>query len=200
MRLRRRWLRWMRGRAALRVAGIAFGLLLLLPAAGCATASWSVISAPALLPWPQLWPVVIGSLVPLVTYGLNRAAPWISQPVKAVVLVVVSAIATALYTALATNVLGFNDATLQLVLTGVVASLAAHHMLWKPSGISTLLGAYADYGLPSRGGKLGPPPSAPVLPPHVGTNLTRTDHPDRGGPTPHPPAGTAPPGGSALAP
>lgn len=96
--------------------------------------------APTLIfPWQQVWPLVIGAIVPLFTYVLNRVGPWVSEPVKAFVLVAVSALATALYTALATNVIGFNDSTLQLILTGIAGAFAAHHWLWKPSGVAYLL-------------------------------------------------------------
>jgi hypothetical protein len=92
----------------------------------------------------QLWVSVIGALVPLVTYVLNHYAPWVSEPVKAGVLVVVTAIASGLYTALATPNFGLNLITLQLVVSSVVAALLAHHWLWKPSTISTKLGAGSD--------------------------------------------------------
>lgn len=88
----------------------------------------------------QLWVLLIGSLVPLVTYVLNHVGPWLSEPVKAFVLVLASAIAGGLYTALSTNVFGWNAETAQLVLTAVAAAFAAHHMIWKPSTISTRLG------------------------------------------------------------
>lgn len=140
-------------------------LLVLLAAPAVALAS-SAVNAPTLvLPWQQVWPLVIGGLVPLVTYVLNRAGPWVSQPVKAFVLVIVSAIATALYVAFATNVIGFNTATLQLILTGVGASFAAHHWLWKPAGVSTLLGAYAQPHTTVRSRPPGAPTTTSVPPP-----------------------------------
>lgn len=88
----------------------------------------------------QLWVLVIGSIVPLVGYVLNYLGPWVDEKIKAVVQVLVAAVAAALYTALETNVLGLNSQTLQLVVTAIVAALAAHHWLWKPSTISTELG------------------------------------------------------------
>jgi hypothetical protein len=89
----------------------------------------------------QTWSLLIGSLVPLFSYVLNYVGPWVSEPVKAFVQVLVAAIAGGLYTALATTSFGWNSATLQMVLTAVIAALAAHGFLWKPSGISTKLGA-----------------------------------------------------------
>jgi VIT1/CCC1 family predicted Fe2+/Mn2+ transporter len=96
------------------------------------------------LPTAQLWTLVIGALVPLVTYIVNRYAPWVSEPVKAVVLAVAAAAASALYTALGTHIIGFNAPTLQLVLTAVVTAFITHAVIWKPSGISVLLGAGTD--------------------------------------------------------
>lgn len=119
-----------------RVALFAVLLLLFLPALALATPS-----APTLvLPGDQVWTLVIGSLVPLVTYVLNHVGPWVTEPIKALVLAVVAVVAGALYTALATHVFGLNSATLQLVLSAVVAAFATHHLIWKPAGVSILLG------------------------------------------------------------
>lgn len=89
----------------------------------------------------QLWVLLIGSLVPLVTYVLNRVGPWLSESVKAMVLVVVSAAAGALYTAIESPDFGWNLPTRELVLSAVVAALAAHNWLWKPAKVNTKLGA-----------------------------------------------------------
>lgn len=91
-------------------------------------------------PVSQVGVLVVGALVPLVTYALNHFAPWVTESIKAVVLLVVSAAAAAIYTAIATNVLGWNDATLQLILTGIVSSLGAHGLLYRPAGINVRLG------------------------------------------------------------
>lgn len=116
----------------------AFVTFLALPAIAAA----SVQNSPTLvLPSTQVWAIVIGALVPLVTYGLNYVGKWVSEPVKAAVLAVASAAASALYTALATSVIGWNTSTLQLILTGVVGAFASHNLVWKPSGVSALLGA-----------------------------------------------------------
>ena len=88
----------------------------------------------------QLWVLLIGSLVPLATYVLNHYAPWASEPAKALVLVVVTAVAGGLYTALATSTFGLNSQTAQMVLTAVAGALAAHHGLWRPSTVSARLG------------------------------------------------------------
>lgn len=94
-----------------------------------------------LFPVDQIIILVIGSLVPLVSYVLNKYLPTTSESVKALVHVVVAAIAGALYTAVDTSVFGFNNVTLQLIVTAVVGALAAHKLLWKPAKINEKLGA-----------------------------------------------------------
>jgi uncharacterized membrane protein HdeD (DUF308 family) len=93
-----------------------------------------------LLGTTQLWVLLIGSLVPLVTYIVNHVGPQVSEPVKATVVAVAAAAAAALYTAVETSVFGFNNQTLELVLTAVVAAFSAHLLIYKPSGISAKLG------------------------------------------------------------
>jgi hypothetical protein len=90
---------------------------------------------------PQFWVLVIGAIVPLVTYVLNNVGPWVSETLKAGVLVVVSAAAGALYTAIGTDSFGWNEPTFQLVLSAVVGALMAHHWLWKPAKVNEKLGA-----------------------------------------------------------
>lgn len=94
-----------------------------------------------LLPVAQLVTLFIGFFVPLVSYVLNKKAPWVSEQIKGIVQVAVAAAAGALYTAVADPNFGFNGTTAQLVLSAVVASLFAHNMLWKPSKVNTALGA-----------------------------------------------------------
>lgn len=93
-----------------------------------------------LLPATQLAVLAVGLLVPLVGYALNYVGPWLDEKVKGIVQVVVAAIAAGLYQAIDVGNFGFNNTTLQLVVTAILAALAAHHLLWKPSGISTALG------------------------------------------------------------
>jgi hypothetical protein len=76
----------------------------------------------------------------LVGYLLNYIGPWIDERVKGTVQVVVAAVAAALYQAVEAGNLGLNDVTLQLVVTAILGALAAHKLLWLPSGISTSLG------------------------------------------------------------
>lgn len=133
-------------------AAILIASLVVTPLA-CASA---VHTSPSLaLASKQTWTILIGALVPLATYCANHAAPWASEQAKAVFLVIAAAIAGGLYTALATSSFGFNSATLEMVLTAVIAALGAHSLLWRPSGISAKLG----------GGTNAPKQVAPVAPP-----------------------------------
>lgn len=93
-----------------------------------------------LLGTTQLWVLILGALVPAVTYVLNHYAPWATEPVKATVLAVVAAAVGAAYVAIETRAFGLNEATLQLVLTAVLGAFGAHLLIWKPSTISAKLG------------------------------------------------------------
>jgi uncharacterized membrane protein SirB2 len=93
-----------------------------------------------LLPSGQTAVLLLGSLVPLATYLLNTRAPWVDEKVKALVVVLVSAVVAGVYQAIELNDVGFNSHTLQLVLTSVIAALGAHKLLYLPSGISAKLG------------------------------------------------------------
>jgi hypothetical protein len=134
-----------------------------------ATADAPVHPSPVLaLQSKQTWALMIGALVPLVTYVVNHIGPWVSEPVKATVTVLTSAVAGALYTALATTSFGWNSATLQMVLTTVISTLGAHQFLWKPSGISARLGGGTNGSKSWVGHHLGwvtDPPAEPPAPP-----------------------------------
>jgi hypothetical protein len=91
-------------------------------------------------PTDQVWTLIIGALVPLVTYVLNYLGPQVDEKIKAFVLVVVAAIAGGLTQAVVAGDVGFNNTTLQFVLTAVVAALTAHAWLWRPSGTNVALG------------------------------------------------------------
>jgi hypothetical protein len=89
----------------------------------------------------QFWVLVIGAIAPLGGYALNKLGPHVSEQVKAVVHVVLAAVAGALYQGLANGGVGFNSTTAQSIGSAILAALAAHHLLWKPSGIGMLFGA-----------------------------------------------------------
>lgn len=94
----------------------------------------------------QLYAIVIGALSPVVGYVLNAGfvkQVWarVPEPVAALVHVLVAAVGAAIYQAAETGSLGFNDATLQVLLTAVAAAFAAHGFVWKPSGVQASLAA-----------------------------------------------------------
>lgn len=133
-----------------RVLLLAVLALLLVPAVALA-----VSPSPTLIfTGKQLWVMLLGSLVPLATYVLNHYAPWVREPAKAIVLIVVAAVVGGIYTAIATNNFGFNTATLEQILSAVVAALVAHKILWLPSGISILLGGGSN--IQSRRARVSP--------------------------------------------
>lgn len=101
-------------------------------------------SSTLVLPTDQLWTLAVGALVPLVTYGLNYIGPWVSEPVKAFIVVLASAVAGGVTQAITAGDVGFNTVTLQFVLTAVIAALSAHKLLWRPSGVSAKLGGGAN--------------------------------------------------------
>ena len=112
----------------------------------------------------QVWTIVAGSLVTVVTYVLNKYAPWTSQSVKALVLVVASAVAAGLTQAIDGGTVGFNDQTLQLVVTAVIAAFGSHLLLWKPSGIQAKLTEPESTPTYSNG---GPVVGDPTVPPGI---------------------------------
>lgn len=89
----------------------------------------------------QFLVLLLGTLTPLVGYLLNRVGPWLDEATKGFVQVLLAAVVGALFTALDTNAFGWNDTTIQLVLTAVIGALTAHHWFWKPTKINTRLGA-----------------------------------------------------------
>jgi hypothetical protein len=93
------------------------------------------------LPQTQLIAAIVGSLVPSVTYFLNKHAPWTNDKVKAIVLVVVAAAGGALTTLLDAGGIPVTWETAQIVGTAVVLAFLAHVGFWRPSGWSAKLGA-----------------------------------------------------------
>jgi hypothetical protein len=126
--MKRLLLKWL-GRGAF----LALLCLMLIPALALAAGT-------VLTPVPQVWVILLGALTPLVTYVLNHFAPWVTEPIKATVLAVVAGVVACIYTAIETSIFGFNNATLQLVLSAIVAAFGAHLLIWSPSGIAAKLG------------------------------------------------------------
>lgn len=89
----------------------------------------------------QFWILLIGALVPLPVYLLNKYAPWASEQFKSIVHVVLAAAAGVIYVAASNGPsVDFDAHTFEAMLTAVVGALGAHAWLWKPGGISTQLG------------------------------------------------------------
>jgi mannitol-specific phosphotransferase system IIBC component len=90
-----------------------------------------------LLPYTQVYVLVIGSLVPLAAYVINHYAPWVDERIKALVQVVVAAASAGLYQALEVGHIGLNGTTLQLVVTAIIGALGAHKLLCAHPNAST---------------------------------------------------------------
>lgn len=84
----------------------------------------------------MVWAAIVGVFTPLAGYVINtkhwKTAP---EPVKFGVQIVLAAIGGGVTTAIATNVFGINNATLEIIGTSILAALAAHHWGYSPSGI-----------------------------------------------------------------
>lgn len=89
----------------------------------------------------QLWILIIGTLVPVPTYLLNKYAPWADEKTKAIVHVVFAAAAGVIYQAASSGpTVSFDSHTFESALTAVVGALGAHQWLWKPSTVSAAAG------------------------------------------------------------
>lgn len=97
-------------------------------------------SSELLLSGDQLWVLLIGTIVPLGGYLLNKAMPWKTETTKAIVQVVLTSIAATAYTALATDFESFTS-FVQQVFSAIVAGLFAHNVLWKPANVNIKFGA-----------------------------------------------------------
>ena len=90
----------------------------------------------------QLWVLLIGSIVPLGGYLINKVMPWKKETVKAITQVVLTSIAA--------NIGGFVP-FLQQAFSATVAGLFAHNILWKPSNVNIKFGAIPT---PTQGASL----------------------------------------------
>jgi uncharacterized membrane protein YeaQ/YmgE (transglycosylase-associated protein family) len=123
-----------------RIALLAVFCLLYLPT--LAFASGGLGFAPSI----QTWALILGAVTPLFTYVLNHLGPWLSEKTKAVVLLVVAGVVGAVYTAIESSTFGWNDSTVQLVLTAILGAFGAHALIYKPSGINSALGGGRNAG------------------------------------------------------
>ncbi len=88
----------------------------------------------------QLLVLLIGAIVPLGGYLINKVMPWKTETTKAIVQVVLTSIAATLYTWLATDIGSFTS-FLQQAFSATFAGLFAHNILWKPANVNIKFGA-----------------------------------------------------------
>jgi hypothetical protein len=95
-----------------------------------------------LLPENQFWVLVVGAIMPVATYLLNRIPAYRKAPesFKGMVHTIVAAVAGGLFSVIANDVHGADNIA-QQCFSAVVASLFAHNYLWKPANVNVKLGA-----------------------------------------------------------
>lgn len=115
--------------------------LLVLPAFAFADGDPPPLPDSQVLPYDQFYALVLGAVVPLITYLLNHYGAWTTEPVKSVVTLLVSAAVGAAYRLLDAGELNFDTQDLQVIATTVVGTFAAHVAFYKPAEISAKLKA-----------------------------------------------------------
>lgn len=116
------------------------GACLLLPGMALADAAPPPQTTLA-FPTDQVWTLLAGALAPLAAYVLNYIGPHTDEKVKGLVQAVVAAIAGGVGQAISAGpgTVGFNNTTLQFVLSAIAAAVFAHGA-YKAAGINTYLG------------------------------------------------------------
>ncbi len=97
-------------------------------------------SSQLLISGDQLWVLLIGSIVPLGGYWINKVMPWKTETSKAIVQIVLTSIAATLYTFIATDI-GSLTSFVEQAFSAIVAGLFAHNILWKPANVNIKFGA-----------------------------------------------------------
>jgi len=129
--------------------GISIGIIALLCLLA-ASPAYAELPAPEgthlVLTAAQLWPIVLGAITPLASYVINSKL-WSEAPeiLKALVQLFVAAVVGAIWAAVATPAFGFNDQTLQLVITTVIANFGSHLLVWERAHVNIKLGARPRY-------------------------------------------------------
>lgn len=108
--------------------------MLLLPVAALASDGTADVDSTA------FYAALAGSLVPALAYLLNHYAPWVSEPVKAVVFAVVGAGAGAAAQLLDNGTFDLDTKSFKIVFVSMVFAFVSHMGFWKPSTLSTRLG------------------------------------------------------------
>ncbi|HEX6754292.1 MAG TPA: hypothetical protein VF093_12000 [Solirubrobacterales bacterium] len=88
----------------------------------------------------QLWVLLIGAIVPVGGYWINKVMPWKTETSKAIVQIVLTSIAATLYTFIATDI-GSLTSFVEQAFSAIVAGLFAHNILWKPANVNIKFGA-----------------------------------------------------------
>lgn len=114
---------------------MALALLLLVPVTALAADTVVPPQHALALPTTQVWVIIAGALAPAVSYLINHYAPWVDEKMKAVVFVIVAAVAAGIAQAIDAGNVGFNQETLQLVVTAVIAAFGSHFGFFKASTI-----------------------------------------------------------------
>lgn len=121
----------------------ALSVFLLAPVVALAADAGTLDPKPAgslLLPTDQLWTYLAASLIALPTYLLNHYGPQVSEPVKGLVLMLTAGLAGGITQAVTAGGVGFNQTTLQFIVSAVIGAFLTHKLVWAPTGISTALG------------------------------------------------------------
>lgn len=121
-------------------------LILLAPAAAFAADAVPPTQPTLSLPSIQFWSLVIGGVVPLVGYVVNKYAPWVSEPAKAAFMVALAAGVNVVYQLIQVGDFALDTRHLQLVATAVIGALLAHYG-YKAGDINLKLGAGQNAGL-----------------------------------------------------
>jgi hypothetical protein len=127
------------------ITAIAFLFLVLaLPEVALAADAGTADPSPPtqlILPTDQLWAIFVAGFVPLVMYGVNKYAPWVSEGGKLVAHAIAAAIVGGVVQAITAGDVGFNQTTLQFVLSGVAGAFLSITLAWSKTQIPEKLGA-----------------------------------------------------------
>lgn len=121
-------------------------LILLVPSVAVAAETVPAPQPTQALTSLQFWSLVIGGVVPLVGYVVNKYAPWVSEPAKAAFMVALAAGVNVVYQLIQVGDFALDTRHLQLVATAVIGALLAHYG-YKAGDINLKLGAGQNAGL-----------------------------------------------------
>lgn len=88
----------------------------------------------------QLWAFAAALIVPLGTYAINYIAPYTGEKVKGVMHLVIAAGAGAIIELIEQGGVGFDQETLEYVISAIIGALSIHFGFYRPSTINTWAG------------------------------------------------------------